>query len=133
MRAAMAAITGESTTSATPDRLTSKKRLAICERFRVSGDPCKRNVGIELEALQLETADSYGVEQRLGLARPDWIVQLVKGDDRAPRHARQELLQRHFGWLIEVEVQEQQAHDQVRMLTHELRNHLHRVALEQVN
>src|SRR3989442_216771 len=65
--------------------------------------------------------------------RPQRVVELVEGDDRALRHPRHEMLERHLRRLVQVEVHEEQAHHEVGVVGDEGRNRLRGVALDELD
>src|SRR6266849_1971726 len=68
-------------------------------RRRHSGNSRKSDVRVELQPLQMQLAHSDGIDERVRLAWPQRIVQLIEGDDLTLRHPRHEILQRHLGRL----------------------------------
>src|SRR5437867_683028 len=71
------------------------------------------DVRIPLEALQPESVQPDGLEERACLARPDRVVQLVEGEHRALRHSRQKMLKSRFRRLVQIAIHEQHADNQV--------------------
>src|SRR6266849_8557244 len=76
----------------------------------------KRDIWIEFQPFQLELLDAEGIDEGKGLARPGGVVQLVQGKDCSLGHPRQKILQGNFRRLVKVEVHEQEADDQVRIV-----------------
>src|SRR5260370_8496490 len=102
-------------------------------RRRHSGNSRKSDVRVELQQLQMQLAQSDGIDERVRLAWPQRIVQLIERNDRALRHPWHEILQRHLGRLVQVEIQKEEAHDQVGMIRDESGNRLGGIAFDELD
>src|SRR5919198_1322004 len=112
-------------------RSRSSTSVAGLVAANTSGNPSKSDVRVELHSLELQAAHTDHVHERLGLARPQRVVELVEGQDRAFGHARNEVFEGRSCGLVKVEVEEQKADDDVRMVGDEGRDRLGGVALDQ--
>src|SRR5205814_1770890 len=93
----------------------------------------KRNLWLERKALELERSDSERVDQRRRLAGPRPVIELVEGNNGALRHARHEVLDRAPGRLVEIEIEVEQRHDEMRIAIEVLRDGLQSVASDQLD
>src|ERR671936_72780 len=116
--------------AACPLLITSRSRSSQSVTGRrastTSGHYDKANVRVEIEALDGQVANADRFQQRHRLSGPEWVVQLIEGHDRALRHARKKCLQCHPGWLVQVEIEEEQADHQMWVSRHEFRDGLQR-------
>src|SRR5690348_10502041 len=108
------------------------QRIMACtgSSGQVSPDLRKAEVRVVGQPLDPKCADAGGVQERLRLAGPQRVVELVEDEERALRHPWQEVLERNSRRLVQVEIEEQQAHNQVRMRFDEARDGYRRVSAD---
>src|SRR5690242_19200677 len=82
----------------------------------------ERDLRLKRQPLELQGADAERVDERGRLARPRAVVQLIERQHRALRHARDEVLERAARRLVEIEIEIQERHDEVRVALEVLRN-----------
>src|SRR5436190_22534346 len=94
----------------------------------MSIETCEGDLRLKREPFELERADADGVEERSGLSRPGPVVQLIEREDGALRHPRREPLQRDLARLVEIEIEVEERHDQMRVPVDVIGNRFQRIA-----